>query len=151
MSRFEQALAFALKWEGWFSNHPNDPGGATNFGVTQKVYDAYRTKNSIPVQTVKLISKEEVNSIYQKEYWNPTAANISDVKLAISVFDFAVNGGCSRSLKYLKLSGNDSKKFNELREKYYIDLASSNTKLSVFLKGWLNRVEALKKYLLTIE
>ena len=39
---FRAALPFVLRWEGGFVHHPDDPGGATNQGVTQRVYDAWR-------------------------------------------------------------------------------------------------------------
>jgi lysozyme family protein len=41
---FEAALPFVLRWEGGFVDHPNDPGGRTNQGVTQKVYDDWRRR-----------------------------------------------------------------------------------------------------------
>ena len=39
---FERALTFVLRWEGGYVDHPADPGGATNYGVTQRTYDAWR-------------------------------------------------------------------------------------------------------------
>ncbi len=41
---FSESLPFVLRWEGGYVNHPNDPGGATNKGVTQKVYDGWRAR-----------------------------------------------------------------------------------------------------------
>jgi len=41
-SAFETALPFVLRWEGGFVDHPADPGGRTNRGVTQRTYDAWR-------------------------------------------------------------------------------------------------------------
>ena len=35
----KEALVFTLAWEGGFTNHPLDPGGATNYGVIQSRYD----------------------------------------------------------------------------------------------------------------
>ena len=51
-AEFIDALPFVLQWEGGYVNHPNDPGGATNKGVTQKVYDAWRAKNGLPAREV---------------------------------------------------------------------------------------------------
>ena len=42
MSGFVQALPVVLRFEGGYADHPNDPGGATNKGITQAVFDAYR-------------------------------------------------------------------------------------------------------------
>ena len=47
---FEASLPFVLRWEGGFVDHPNDPGGRTNKGVTQKVYDAWRKRQGLPVR-----------------------------------------------------------------------------------------------------
>ena len=60
MSVFDKALAFTLKWEGGYSNNPNDPGGATMKGVIQKTYDDYRKSKGLPLQGVKAISDSEV-------------------------------------------------------------------------------------------
>ena len=41
---FEHCLAITLKWEGGYSNHPDDPGGPTMRGIIQREYDAWRTR-----------------------------------------------------------------------------------------------------------
>ncbi|WP_377846987.1 glycosyl hydrolase 108 family protein [Bosea sp. UC22_33] len=67
---FAPALTRALTHEGGFSNHKDDPGGATMKGVTQRVYDAYRERRGLPQQSVRLISEAEIQEIYRKQYWN---------------------------------------------------------------------------------
>lgn len=69
-TNFEQALAFVLQEEGGYVDDPHDPGGATNFGITQHTYDAWRTKQGLPLQSVQLISQDEVSTIYKEEYWD---------------------------------------------------------------------------------
>jgi len=69
-NNFEKSLALVLQHEGGFVNHKLDPGGATNKGVTQAVYDAYRKVRMRPQQTVKFISNEEVQAIYKFQYWD---------------------------------------------------------------------------------
>jgi len=150
---FSKALEFVLRWEGGYVNHPNDPGGETNQGVTKAVYDAYRKTKKLPVQSVKLISKEEVLDIYKFQYWTPAGCQELDEKnpkLAISVMDFAVNAGVGRAKRYLGLvPEKDYKKYNDLRAKYYYSISDKNPKLKVFLKGWLNRLNDLKKFVET--
>ena len=62
--RFDVSLPFILRWEGGFIDHPADPGGATNKGVTQKVYDAWRARQGQPPRSVRLIEDAEMHAIY---------------------------------------------------------------------------------------
>ena len=59
-SNFERSLAVVLRFEGGWSNHPSDPGGATMKGVTQEVYDRWRAKRGEPKQSVRNITELEV-------------------------------------------------------------------------------------------
>ena len=65
------ALIFTLAWEGGYTNHPLDPGGATNFGIIQVEYDKYRKSKNLSTQSVKFITKNEYTEIYDKQYWEP--------------------------------------------------------------------------------
>src|SRR3954469_9591146 len=69
MHALDSALRFVLRWEGGFVDHPDDPGGRTNCGVTQNVYDAWRARQGSPQQDVKLIADAEVHAIYASDYW----------------------------------------------------------------------------------
>ena len=66
---FDRAMRFVLRWEGGFVNHPNDPGGATNKGVTQNVYHKWLQKHDRSIQDVIHITDEEVHEIYFQNYW----------------------------------------------------------------------------------
>ncbi len=66
---FDRSLAFVLKMEGGYVNDPDDSGGATNFGVTQKNYDKWRTDQGLDPLPVNLISVDEVRVIYRTQYW----------------------------------------------------------------------------------
>ena len=68
---FSRALEMVLEHEGGFVDHPNDPGGATNKGVTQKIYNAYRTKKNQPKRSVKDIADDELQDLYFNGYWRP--------------------------------------------------------------------------------
>lgn len=69
-TNFENALTFELKEEGGYVDNPHDPGGATNFGVTQRTYDVWRTRQGLPLQSVQLITQDEVAAIYKEMYWD---------------------------------------------------------------------------------
>ena len=143
---FPQALKFVLTWEGGFVDDPKDRGGATNHGITQSVYDAWRKKNRLPFQSVKLISPGEVSIIYRDEYWEPFNQMHLDPKLQTAAFNAAVNMGIGEAKKLLARSGNSLDRFFDLQEYTYREYSLSPGQ-SKFLQGWLNRTEALKKML----
>ena len=96
---FEAALPFVLRWEGGFVDHPNDPGGRTNKGVTQKVYDAWRRRQGLPQRDVKMIEHNEVLAIYEGGYWIPPRCDLLERQLDLVQFDTAVNMGIGRAVK----------------------------------------------------
>ena len=59
----QDALVFTLKWEGGYTNHPLDPGGATNFGIIQTRYNEYLKSKAHAPKAVKHISKAEYEEI----------------------------------------------------------------------------------------
>ena len=100
-SRFLACLPFVLKEEGGYSNTPGDHGGATNFGIIQAEYNSFRHFAGLPVQSVKLITKDEYRAIYWASYWNPHCPDLSP-GLDLSFFNIAVNGGPVRAVKILQ-------------------------------------------------
>lgn len=145
MDTFEKALKFTLQWEGGYVNHPNDKGGPTNMGITQKTYDDYLRKNDLYcIKHVKDISDFEVQQIYRKEYWNRIDGDGLLQDFAIAAFDFAVNSGVTRAKSYINRYG-DLNAFLLARENFLRTIGVG--KNAVFLKGWLNRINALRKYI----
>lgn len=98
----EVSMTWMLGWEGGFVNHKKDPGGATNKGVTQRVYDNFRGRKGLGRQSVKLITTDEVTEIYVMQYWRPARCDDLPAGLDYAVFDFAVNSGVSRAAKELQ-------------------------------------------------
>lgn len=101
-NNFEHCLDLVLKHEGGYIDHPRDPGGKTNRGVTQAVYDAYRKTRGRGAQSVKFITDDEVKAIYKFQYWDRVQADLLPAGLDYAVFDFAVNSGAGRASKYLQ-------------------------------------------------
>jgi lysozyme family protein len=101
-NNFEKALALVLEHEGGYVNHPKDPGGATNRGVTQAVYDAYRKVRGRGPQSVKFITYDELRAIYKFQYWDKVHGDFLPIGLDYAVFDFAVNSGVGRASKSLQ-------------------------------------------------
>ena len=101
-SNFEKALALVLEHEGGYVDHPKDPGGATNRGVTHAVYNAYRKIRGRGMQSVKFITDDELRAIYKFQYWDKVQGDFLPTGLDYAVFDFAVNSGVGRAAKYLQ-------------------------------------------------
>lgn len=102
MNEFEKSLAKVLVHEGGYVNHPKDPGGATNQGVTQRVYDDYRRSAKLLLQSVKLMANSERDVIYRMRYWALAKCDVLPVGVSYVVFDGAVNSGVAQSAKWLQ-------------------------------------------------
>ena len=99
---FPRALQRVLAHEGGYINHPSDPGGATNRGVTFRVYDAYRRRKGLPTQDVRRITADEIAEIYKLQYWDVVKADELPPGVDYVLFDGAVNSGPSQSIKWLQ-------------------------------------------------
>ena len=106
-SAFSRALEFVLKWEGGFVDDPDDPGGRTNKGTTQKLYDKWRASKGLPSEDVLHIIDEEVHQIYLQYYWNNVVQNWYPDDLSIVLFDSAANMGPRRAISMLQHSINE--------------------------------------------
>lgn len=97
---FTVVMPAVLKHEGGFSNHPADPGGATMKGVTLATFRKY--KPGATVADLKAISNDMLNRIYRDGYWNKIKGDQLPSGVDYAVFDFAVNSGPGRAIKYLQ-------------------------------------------------
>lgn len=101
-ANYAACLAVTLRWEGGWSDHPADPGGATMRGVTQAVYDGYRVARGLTRRTVRNIEEPELQAIYRKQYWDVVRGDELPPGLDLAVFDYAVNSGPMRAVKALQ-------------------------------------------------
>lgn len=160
---FESSLEIVLKSEGGFINHPSDPGGATNLGVTKKVWESWVGK-PVPISDIRNLTPKQVSPLYKKQYWDAVRADDLPSGLDYLVFDFAINAGVFRAIKTLQKAlsivddgvfGNKTlesikkadltdliSRFSDLKEQFYKSLPT----FSVFGKGWMRRVAEAKTY-----
>lgn len=99
---FGASLAAVLIHEGGFVNDPRDPGGATNKGITQQVYDDWRERHGDEKRSVRFIEEAEVENIYLNRYWRPLNGDRLPDGVDYCLFDFAVNSGVNRAARYLQ-------------------------------------------------
>ena len=135
---FNLALSFTLRWEGGFSDDPYDPGGQTKYGISKAAY---------PDIDIKSLTKEEATLLYKRDYWNKAGCEKMEKKLAIAVFDAAVNCGVGRTRSWLAEKEQPTVRwFIQRRIQYYLDLVKKKPALNRYIKGWLNRTNDLSKY-----
>jgi lysozyme family protein len=98
---FSAALEETLRHEGGFVDHPLDPGGPTNLGITQATLAAFRGK---PVSRAQLMAlrKDEAAQIYRNGYWDAVKGDSLPAGIDLAVFDLAVNSGPGRSIRLLQ-------------------------------------------------
>ena len=98
---FSPSLDLLLKHEGGYVNHPDDPGGRTNYGVTQRVYEKLLGRE-VTEQEMKEIPLDDVRAIYKDNYWDRVRGDDLPSGIDFCVFDWAVNAGTSRASKALQ-------------------------------------------------
>jgi lysozyme family protein len=98
---FQRSLSLVLKHEGGYVDHPKDPGGATNKGITIATFRRY-VKRDGTKDDLRRISDADVAKIYRKHYWDAVRGDDLPDGLDYAVFDFAVNSGTGRAPKYLQ-------------------------------------------------
>ena len=169
---FEKALAFTLPAEGGFVDDPDDPGGATNHGITQGTYDRYRTSIDAGLQSVALISDDEVRLIYRDGYWRAGQCDKLREPLDGVHFDDCVNLGATEAARLLqevvgaavdgvigpqtmaKVEEHDpvtlAQALCDRRAEFYRRLVAARPENGKFLKGWLSRVAALRTQTATV-
>ncbi|MHA1565198.1 MAG: glycoside hydrolase family 108 protein [Alphaproteobacteria bacterium] len=101
---FDACLAETLGFEGGYVDHPRDPGGATNMGITHRTLAAYRGVKRVTKKAVRALTRFEAGEIYHKRYWNPSLGDQLSVGVDLVTFDAAVNSGPRRSARWLQMA-----------------------------------------------
>lgn len=101
-SNFQKSLQYVLRHEGGYADDPNDNGGPTMKGITQRVYDAYRQRKGRDKTPVRNITNKEVEDIYKTQYWDAIRGDDLPSGIDYATFDFAVHSGVGRAIKELQ-------------------------------------------------
>lgn len=94
---FDEAFEKLIGHEGGYSNHPDDPGGETMFGVTARVARAAGyagAMRDLPLATAK--------AIYRSSYWDSVRADELPEVVRFDVFDASVNSGPGQAIRFLQ-------------------------------------------------
>lgn len=110
MSNFDIAIIPVLKHEGGYVDNANDPGGATNYGISLRWLSKqgdldgdFDGDGDIDVDDIKAMTQEGAIALYHKHYWQPNKYHsIRSQIIANKVFDLTVNMGAKQSHKLLQ-------------------------------------------------
>ena len=160
-SNWKRSFELMLKSEGSFVNHPQDPGGMTNLGVTKRVWEQWVGRESNEKE-MRSLTPAMVEPLYKRKYWDACKCDDLPEGLDYLVFDFAVNAGPGRSIKTLQSAVGTTpdgiigpktlaavraidpheliEKFSVAKTEFYESLPTFPT----FGRGWLNRVADVK-------
>ena len=153
-----------LVHEGGFVNHPDDPGGMTNLGVTKKVWEEW-VGHDVSEKEMRNLTPTMVASLYKRKYWDACRADELVSGLDYCVFDVAVNSGVGRAIKLLqqtvgatpdggygsitaalvKEAEKDAEKIISLFSSRRLEFLESLKAFPTFGKGWSRRVAKVKE------
>ena len=158
---WDDAIKHILKYEGGYVNHKDDPGGRTNLGITQRVWEEWTGKPATE-EDMRGLTPAMVSPLYKKRYWDAVRGDDLPSGVDLCVFDCAVNAGVGRASKFLqqavgvtadgqigpmtvaavtaKPAEEVIEAFCNLREAHYKSL----TTFATFGKGWMNRLGAVE-------
>lgn len=162
---FLRAHEFTAEFEGGYVNHPADPGGETNLGVIKSVWASWCREKGIRQKPMRQLTMSDVLPLYEERYWNPLAARLP-WPLSAAIYDMSVNHGIGdgrvdeafeegathmlkRALE-MKPKGTPLEQALaacDAREEFYHAIVRRRPASGVFLKGWLRRVNAQRKWL----
>ncbi len=93
METFDRCIRAVLSEEGGLSDHPQDPGGLTKYGISRRAY---------PDLDIRRLTMDEAIELYRRDYWNPVHGTDLPASLALLVFDSAVNQGAGTAVRLLQ-------------------------------------------------
>jgi lysozyme family protein len=101
LATFERVKPLLFAHEGGYVDHPNDPGGATNWGITIGTLAAWRG-GKVTKADVKAMSRDEAAAIYKTQYWDTVKGDALPSGVDYCVYDYSVNSGPARAAKELQ-------------------------------------------------
>ena len=154
---FDTAFEHMLKEEGGYTNHPRDPGGMTNLGVTKQVWEEW-VGHPVDEKAMRALTPEMVKPLYKRKYWDKVRGDDLPDGIDMIVFDTAVNSGPGRAVKFLQgcigtdmdgvigpktlaaVRAANPKKLVEDYAKRRLSFLHELPTWDAFGKGWSNRV-----------
>jgi lysozyme family protein len=98
---FDKCFALVIADEGGFVDHPKDPGGMTNLGVTRKNWEAYLNRDVTEIE-MRGLTPDAVKPFYKAMYWDKIKGDQLPAGVDYATYDLAVNSGVGRATKMLQ-------------------------------------------------
>ena len=188
-NNFSIAHKFTAKWEGGESDHPDDGGGLTKYGVSLKflgglsgtqsnrdVLERMGIRLPITRQVIYDLTRDQAASLFRWQFWDKLRLSLIPLRPAVVLYDAAVNSGPAQSVKLAQRGYNRCVAYGQplvvdgimgpatraamqladtdkaltamldAREKFFQTIVANNPSQQVFLRGWINRVDDLRRY-----
>ncbi|NEP38420.1 MAG: hypothetical protein F6K35_03780 [Okeania sp. SIO2H7] len=139
---FDRAYQIIKEVEGGYSNHPNDGGGQTYRGITKVVAKRYGYDDP------RQLSASKIRQIYHKDYWVASGADKQKWPLNLAIFNSYVNSGKKWKVPQSGTPQEKALAYLQQQTNYYQTIVSKRPSQRVFLRGWLNRSDRIKKAIL---
>lgn len=186
---FSIAHKFTAKWEGGESDHPDDGGGLTKYGVSLKflgglsgtqsnrdVLERMGIRLPITRQVIYDLTRDQAASLFRWQFWDKLKLGLIPLRPAVVLYDAAVNSGPAQSVKLAQRGYNSCVAYGQplvvdgimgpatraamqladtdkalsamldAREAFFQAIVANNPSQQVFLRGWINRVDDLRRY-----
>lgn len=98
---FDKCFSLVIADEGGFVDHPKDPGGMTNLGVTRRNWEIYLNRDVTETE-MRGLTPETVKPFYKAMYWDKIKGDQLPSGVDYAAYDLAVNSGTGRAAKYLQ-------------------------------------------------
>lgn len=167
MANVNELIPHILKWEGGFVDDPDDPGGATNMGITMRTYQLYCRRKGYPspsVERLKAIDLDTFRDILKSMYWDTCKADdIQSQSVANLIVDWGWNSGTHTAVKRVQrllgvktdgvvgpitLAAINSRSplplFGQIktdRMSYIEEICASRPANNKYKRGWYNRIK----------
>lgn len=90
---FDEAFELLIGHEGGLSDHPNDPGGLTKYGISQRSY---------PGEDIRGMTLTRAKQIYYRDFWSAAGCEGVPAAVRFDLFDMAINSGVKAAIKCLQ-------------------------------------------------
>lgn len=156
---FDQAFERLIAHEGGYVNHPDDPGGETNWGITARTARANGYTGSM-----RELTRRQAREIYRVAYWGRARADDYDPAIGFQLFDAAVNHGIGNAIRFLQravgvaddgivgpqtVAAINSMQTTDVLARFNAERLDFYTRLSTwpsFGRGWARRVAENLRY-----